>query len=76
MMFKGSEKWLWGERVEGDKKRVGFRQEHRVRLSIDNRRKVKFWKDRWSGDSSLEESFLSLFYLAINKDTWVVDVWE
>ena len=40
----------------------------RVRFSIRNERGVKFWKDGLSGDSSLEESFLSLFSLAIDKD--------
>ncbi|KAL6320089.1 hypothetical protein AAG906_004598 [Vitis piasezkii] len=37
---------------------------------------VKFWKDRWGGDSPLRVSFPTLFALAIFKDAWVKDVWS
>ncbi|RVW48872.1 hypothetical protein CK203_091209 [Vitis vinifera] len=36
-----------------------------------NRTSVKFWKDRWCNDSSLNVSFSSLFSLTNDKDIWV-----
>lgn len=37
-------------------------------FTIDNGRRVKYWKDSWCGDSSLKESFPSLFSIAFMKD--------
>lgn len=45
-------------------------------FTISNRIKVKFWKDRLQGHSSLEESYPSLFSTIITKYAWVVEVWE
>ena len=38
--------------------------------------KIKFWLDKWYGDSSLKESFLTLFAITDSKDAWVVNMWE
>ena len=62
--------------MKGDKKKEWDSIKDRVCFSISNGRRVKFWKDRWSGDSSVKESFPSLFSFATNKDAWAVDVWE
>ena len=36
--------------------------------SMDNGRRVRFWKDKWCGDDALCVSFLSLFALAVSKE--------
>ena len=38
----------------------------RISFLVDNEWKVRFWKDRWCGDSCV--SFPSLFALAIDKE--------
>ena len=48
----------------------------RISFLVGNRRRVKFWKDKWCGIASLGSSFSSLFALAISKDAWVKDVWN
>ena len=40
----------------------------RISFSVDNERKVKFWKDKWCGDEPLSISFPSLFALATLKE--------
>ncbi|RVW20629.1 4-hydroxy-tetrahydrodipicolinate reductase 2, chloroplastic [Vitis vinifera] len=42
----------------------------------DNGRRVRFWRDRWCGDSPLCVSFPSLFALSIDKGAWVADIWD
>ena len=37
---------------------------------------VRFWRDRWCGDSPLCMSFPSLFALTVEKEAWVVDIWD
>ena len=60
-MFSRSERgvWCW-VRINWDI--VGTR----ISFLVDNEWKVRFWKDRWCGDSCV--SFPSLFALAINKE--------
>ena len=48
----------------------------RISFSVDNGRKVRFWRNRWCGDSPLSVSFPTLFALAIDKEAWVVDIWD
>ncbi|KAJ9675215.1 hypothetical protein PVL29_024243 [Vitis rotundifolia] len=38
--------------------------------------RVKFWKDLWCKNHSLEEAFPTLFNLSINKESWVAEAWE
>ena len=38
--------------------------------------RVKFWKDLWCENQSLEEAFPTLFNLSVNKDSWVAEAWE
>ena len=37
---------------------------------------MKFWKDLWYDNQSLEEAFPTLFNLSVNKDSWVAKAWE
>ena len=37
---------------------------------------MRFWRDKWCGDSPLSVSFLSLFALAVDEKAWVVDIWD
>ena len=39
-----------------------------------NERRVRFWRDRWCGDSPLCVSFPSLFALIVDKEVWVADI--
>ncbi|RVW96159.1 hypothetical protein CK203_037784 [Vitis vinifera] len=45
-------------------------------LSRSNGRRVRFWRDRWYGDSPLCVSFPSLFALFVDKEVWVADIWD
>ena len=45
-----------------------------IYFCVGNGRRVRFWKDRWCGDSLLCESFPSLFALSTEKEAWVADV--
>ncbi|KAJ9693622.1 hypothetical protein PVL29_009537 [Vitis rotundifolia] len=38
--------------------------------------RVKFWKDLWCENHSLEEAFPTLFNLSVNKESWFVEAWE
>ena len=46
----------------------------RISFSVGNGWKVRFWRDRWCGDSPLSVSFPTLFALGIDKEAWVVDI--
>nr|CAN60781.1 hypothetical protein VITISV_022451 [Vitis vinifera] len=61
-------KWLWRFANENESlwKQI---------ISRDGTR-VKFWKDLWCENQSLEEAFPTLFNLSINKDSWVAEAWE
>ena len=45
-------------------------------FAVDNRRRVKFWKDRWCSEEPLCEIFSSLFALFDSKEAWVANLWE
>ena len=38
--------------------------------------RVKFWKDLWCENQSLEDAFPNLFNLTVNKEGWVAKAWE
>ena len=48
----------------------------RIPFSVGNGRRVRFWRDRWCGDSPLCESFPSFFSLSAEKEVGVADVWD
>ena len=48
----------------------------RISFLVGNGRRVRFWRDRWCGDSLLCVSFPSLFALIEDKKTWMADIWE
>ena len=47
-----------------------------VVFSLGNGRRLRFWKDAWSGEDSFSISYPSLFALAANKEVSIADVWE
>ena len=51
-----------------------FRSHSRFIVGDDTR--VKFWKDLWCENQSLEEAFPTLFNLSVNKDSWVAEARE
>ena len=46
------------------------------RFFVGDGTRVKFWKDLWCENQSLEEAFPTLFNLSVNKDSWVAEAWE
>ena len=46
------------------------------RFIIGDGTRVKFWKDLWCENQSLEDAFPNLFNLAVNKEGWVAEDWE
>ncbi|RVW30599.1 LINE-1 reverse transcriptase-like [Vitis vinifera] len=49
---------------------------NRLVFIVGNGRRVRFWRDKWCGDSPLCSSFPSLFALTVDKEESVVDVWD
>lgn len=43
-------------------------------FSIDNERNIRFWKDLWWGDITLERAYPHLFRIASNKNAMVTDI--
>ena len=48
----------------------------KTRLQVGSRTRVKFWEDRWCGETLLRDVFLGPNSTASSKDAWVVDVWD
>ncbi|RVW23847.1 LINE-1 reverse transcriptase-like [Vitis vinifera] len=48
----------------------------RISFSVGNGKTVRFWRDRWCGDSPLCECFPSFFALSVEKEAWVANVWD
>ena len=71
MVRNDYEVWLW-KAIRDSWKFL----EVKLTLFVDNDRKIKFWKDKWDDESSLEKSFLALFSIAVDKDSWIVEMWE
>ena len=46
----------------------------RISFLVGNGQRVRFWRDRWCGDSPLCVSFPSLFALAVDKEAWVSNI--
>ena len=46
----------------------------RIFFFVGNEQRVRFWKDRWCGDSPLCVFFPSLFGLAVDKEAWVSNI--
>lgn len=46
----------------------------RISLGLGNGRRVMLWKNKWFGNSTIRESFLSFYSMALKKDTWVADL--
>ena len=49
---------------------------NRMVFIVGNGRRVRFWRDKWCGDSPLCSSFPSLFALTVDKEESVADVWD
>ncbi|RVW72345.1 putative mitochondrial protein [Vitis vinifera] len=48
----------------------------RVAFKVGDGRRVRFWKDRWCGEDSLDVAFPRLYNLAFSKDVWVAQLWD
>lgn len=48
----------------------------RLSFVVGNGQRVRFWKDRWCGDSAFWVAFPTLYAIATAKDAWVKDVWS
>ncbi|RVW54302.1 hypothetical protein CK203_068496 [Vitis vinifera] len=49
---------------------------NRLVFIVGNGRRVRFWRDKWCGDSPLCSSFPSLFALTDDKEESVANVWD
>ncbi|RVW55484.1 Retrovirus-related Pol polyprotein from transposon RE1 [Vitis vinifera] len=47
-----------------------------VSFSVEDGKRVRFWKDTWCGNIPLCEAYPSLFDLAVSKDARVADCWD
>ena len=43
---------------------------------VGDGRRVRFWKDKWSKNNTLCDSFSSLYALADSTKVWVADCWD
>ena len=43
---------------------------------VGDGQRIKFWKDRWCGDTPLNIAFHSLFTCVCVKEAWVGEVWS
>ncbi|RVW15132.1 hypothetical protein CK203_083333 [Vitis vinifera] len=75
MVLQRCKKPVWGGGLEGHQKRLG-EFSFSFRFIIGDGTRVKFWKDLWCGNQSLEEAFPILFNLSVNKEGWVAEAWE
>ncbi|RVW58881.1 hypothetical protein CK203_104243 [Vitis vinifera] len=66
MVLQRCKKLVWGGGLEGHQKRLGEFSFSFPLHHWDGTR-VKFWKDLWCGNQSLEEAFPILFNLSVNK---------
>ena len=48
----------------------------RMVFIVGNGWRVSFWRDRWCRDFPLCVSFPSLFGLIVDKEVWVIDIWD
>ena len=42
---------------------------------VGNGQRVKFWTDKWCGDTPLSLSFPSLFAISSSNEAWMQEVW-
>ena len=73
--FKGCKDRYGMGMWKGYQKQMGVLHEQ-ISFYGCNGRRVKFWNDRLCGDLSLEEFFLTLFSIANDKKSWVVEMWD
>ncbi|RVW91675.1 LINE-1 reverse transcriptase-like [Vitis vinifera] len=59
-----------------DIRKEGALLQNRVGFSVGNGRRVKFWKDNWCGNSTLCNSFPSLYAFASYKEAWIDEMWD
>ena len=48
----------------------------RLSFIVVNKRRVKFWNDRWCREEPLYVSFPSLYALALSKEARVASLWD
>ncbi|RVW42952.1 hypothetical protein CK203_076318 [Vitis vinifera] len=59
-----------------DIRKEGALLQQKVGFSVGNGRRVKFWKDNWCGNSTLCNSFPSLYAFATYKEAWIEEMWD
>ncbi|RVW23454.1 putative ribonuclease H protein [Vitis vinifera] len=59
-----------------DIRKDGALLQNRVGFSVGNGRRVKFWKDNWCRNSTLCNSFPSLYAFASYKEAWIEEMWD
>ncbi|RVX15105.1 putative ribonuclease H protein [Vitis vinifera] len=74
-------KWLWRFANENDPlwKQIISRKysfQEGGWCSKGDGTRVKFWKDLWCENQSLEDAFPNLFNLTANKEGWIAKAWE
>ena len=76
-------KWCTREVREGfgvgfwkEIKKEGSFLQYKVVFSMEDDRRVKFWKGKWCGNFALCDSFPSLYVIATSKKAWLVELWD
>ena len=74
-MLQRCKRQLWGGGLEGHQKCWENFRTH-SRFIVGDGTRVKFWKDLWCENQSLEDAFPNLFNLTANKEGWIAKAWE
>ena len=45
-------------------------------FSMENGRRVRFWKDKWCGNEALCDSFPSFYALVVSREACVAEAWD
>ncbi|KAL6347163.1 hypothetical protein AAG906_012744 [Vitis piasezkii] len=72
MALSGKWGWRFAFKRESLWKREVFKS--KVCFVVGNGRRIKFWLNKWCGDSLLKESFPTLFAIANSKESWVANM--
>ena len=62
--------------MEGNQKKKWLLFLQNATFSLGNGRRISFWKDVWCGEEALCSLFPSMFFLAVQKDAMVADLWN
>ena len=57
-------------------KKEGSFLQYKVVFSMEDDRRVKFWKGKWCGNFALCDSFPFLYAIVTSKEAWLVELWD